>query len=347
MIIAYGGGLILSLYQIENPFEELENSLKSDPHYVIEKNGDLLRVKFSAGLINDFVDLWNERLIGKELELFKEIMDNIYIDTRLDESGYFDAIIKIESKMEVKIQNEIFSNPRIKKGFSDELKSHFKDLYESVYVSSHKHTYIRYYETFSQLILIEDEDNFHIDILKEDIYDYFNNKLMNNIIKPTMRFMDEFEDKIQNQNFLEFIKKDILHFFMYYEYISTRIIHLRRNIWAMNYIRMCLNSSEDQIQRKDLFRKDLEGAAELLNSRKEVVESVKNSLVHYISFASVLLGISGVAVAIILSNPAYNNNNNNFPAIIMFIILLLSILLLFIMFKSIRNECEKPANMQL
>jgi len=49
LIIAYGGGLILSLYQIKNPLEELENSLKSDPHYVLEKNGDFLRVRFSDG----------------------------------------------------------------------------------------------------------------------------------------------------------------------------------------------------------------------------------------------------------------------------------------------------------
>jgi len=292
-------------------------------------------------LINDFFELWNTRLRGNELELFKEIMENICIDTRLDEYGYFDAIIKIESKVKGKIQNEIFSNPIMKKGFSDELKSHFKDLYESVYKNSHKHTYIRYYETFSQIILIEDDNNFDIDILKEDIYNYFNDKLMNNIIKPTMRFMDEFENTIQNQNFVEFFWNDILHFFRYHEYISDKAIYLRRNIWAMNYIRMCLNPSKDQIQRKDLFEKNLEGSAELLKSRKEVVESVKNSLTYYISFASVLLGIFGVAVAIIFSNPDYNNN---VPAIIMFIIFILTNLLLFIMFKSIKNECGKPAN---
>ena len=141
----------------------------------------------------------------------------------------------------------------MKKGFSDELKSHFKDLYESVYKKNHEHTYIRYYETFSQLILIEDEDNFRIDILKEDTYNYFNNKLMNNIIKPTMGRMNEFENKIQSQNFLEFFRTDILQFDKYNKYISDNVIYLRRNIWAMNYIRMCLNLSEDQIQGKDLF----------------------------------------------------------------------------------------------
>lgn len=341
MIIAYGGGLILSLYQIKNPLEELENSLKSDPRYVLEKNGDFLRVKFSDRLIRDFVALWRNRRHSKELELFEEIMKNIYIDTRLDESGYFDAIIKIELKIKEKIQNEIFSNPKMKKGFSDELKSHFKDLYESVYKKGHEHTYVRYYEAFSQLILIENEVDFNIDILKEDTYNYFNNKLMNNIIEPTMRRMDIFEKKIQNQNFLEFFRTDILHFFTYDEYISDNVIYLRRNIWAMNYIIMCLNLSEDQIQRKDLFRKNLEGSAELLNSRKEVVESVKNSFAYYISFASVLLGIFGVAIAIILSNPGYNNS---VPTSIIIIIFILAILLLFAMFKSIRNECGKPSN---
>ncbi|CAD7767290.1 MAG: hypothetical protein DNFNHJIP_00698 [Candidatus Argoarchaeum ethanivorans] len=79
MIIAYGGGLILSLYQIKNPLEELENSLENDPRYVFKKNDDFLRIKFSDRLIEDFVALWSKRHHSKELELFEEIMKNIYI----------------------------------------------------------------------------------------------------------------------------------------------------------------------------------------------------------------------------------------------------------------------------
>jgi len=340
LIIAYGGGLTLSLYPIENPLEVLENSLKDNPRYVTENKNDFILISLTAKYIDDFVELWHERLRGWEIDLFGEILKNINFKAQLDKNGYFSAIISVEPDIGEKIHEKIFSNPIIKKGFSDELKSHFKDLYESVYKKNHKHTYIRYYEIFCHLIIIE--SNFNLDIAKESIYNHFNQKLLNNIIKPTMKYMDNFEYQIQDQNFSEFFYYNILDFISYCSYISNRAIFLRRNIWAMNYIKMCLNRSYNPTRNMNTFLKDLEGSARLLNSRKEVIESIKNTIGYHVSFASTLIGFFGVFITILLSN----SDQNNFFALlfIIAIFILLVLLLSYIMFMSIKNECGKTKN---
>jgi len=339
LIIAYGGGLTLSLYPIENPIEVLEDSLKDNPRYVTENENDFILVSLTAKYVDDFVKLWYERLRGWEIDLFGEILRNISFKAQLDKNGYFDAIISIEPEIEREIHDKIFSNPRIKKGFSDELKSHFKDLYESIYKKIHKHTYIRYYEIFCHLIIIE--SHFDLDIAKENVYNHYNQKLMNNILKPTMANMDNFENQIQNQNFLNYFCYDILHFIRYYSYISERIIFLRRHIWAMNYIKTCLNPSHNPIGKKDLFLKDLEGSVGLLNSRKEVIESIKHSIGYHMSFTSTLLGFFGVLITIAWSDP-YQNSISILIIIVILFILLIS--LLYVMFTSIKSECGKAEN---
>lgn len=338
MKIAYGGGLTLSLYPVEKPLEILKNALDDNPRYIIEEESDFISVSYTAKFIRDFFELWRERLKGEELDLFEEILKNICFETRLNNNGYFDAIITVKSEIDDKIHEKIYSNPRIKNGFFDELKSHFKDLYEAVYKKNHQHTYIRYYEIFCHLIIIDDE-NFDLNDAKEIIYNYYNNKLLNNIIKPTMNNMDSFESQIRNQNFLDFLSNDVRHFIRYCTYISNRAIYLRRNVWAMNYIKMCLNPSMAPIEKKDLFLKNLEGSVGLLTSRKEVIESIKDSIAYHMSFASTLLGFFGVMIAILLSNP--NLNGLILPITAIFILILLS-LLLFVMFNSIKNECRKP-----
>ena len=333
MIIAYGGGLTLSLYPMENPIEILENSLKNNDRYIIENENDFISVNLTAKYVDDFIKLWEGRLRGWELDLFKDILRNVNFETRLDDDGYFSAIIHVEEELGDKIHDKIFSTDRTKKGFSDELKSHLKDLFESVYKKSHQHTYIRYYEIFCHLVIIEDD--FNIDQAKESIYNHFHQKLMNNIMKPTMNNMDVFEKNIKEQTFLGYVY-NILGFIGYSKYISNRAIFLRRNVWAMNYIKMCLKPSQNTIQTKNLFLKDLEGSAQLLNSRKEVIESIKNSIGYHISFASTFLGFFGVLITIIFYDP--NLNKFFLLTTIIMLVIILSILTYF-MFNSVKREC--------
>ena len=133
MILAYGGGLTLSLYPISNPLDIIQKTFDDNPRYIGEKNGDSLKIRYSLDFIQSFTDEWKNRLAGPEVILFEKILRHLCFESRLNEYGYFDAILSIDSVIEETVNDEILSNERIKIGFFDELSTHFKDclLYTS------------------------------------------------------------------------------------------------------------------------------------------------------------------------------------------------------------------------
>lgn len=215
MIIAYGGGLTLSIVPIVNPLEILKNALIDKSEYRIEMLNGSIRVYFSKDFIKDFINDWENRTPEGQAQrndviLFEKILEGSYFDgCRLDETGYFEAILKTDSSEVEKIYNEIIADPdeQRKNGLSDELKTHFKDLYECVYIKTHKHTYIRLYEVFCHLVLNENKKGqFDLNTAKDDVFIYFNNAALNNIIMQTMSRIDYFEESVRSQNLFDFLR---------------------------------------------------------------------------------------------------------------------------------------------
>lgn len=318
MIIAYGGGLTLSLYPIVNPIKHLQKSLEDNERYKVEDCGSFIKVSYSNKFITNFIGLWDKRTHSSEVDLFKKILENIYFESRLNETGYFEAILKTESAEVEKIYAQILANTNLKQGFLDELETHFKDIYEFVYIKTHNHTYMRLYEIFCHVVL--NEGKFDLDDAKNNVSIYLKNISIFNLIKPVMGNMDAYEKEVQNRSFVSFLRNDILHIFDYYAYVSNRIIYLRKSIWALNYLKTCFKPLEE-----------MDGFVLLLSSRKEVIEAIKNAIGYYVSLASTILGFFGVILALM----------NVDKVIIAIILMTILILLLYSMQNSIKSECGK------
>ena len=138
MIIAYGGGITLSLYPIADPIDKLKDALTDNSKYIVNDSNDYIKINFSKQFINDLITKWKQRTNTSEIELFKKFLENIYFQCRLFEDGYLEVFIKTESdEIEYIFVNEIIINSVIKKGFSDEIEWHFRDLYVVVFNKVH------------------------------------------------------------------------------------------------------------------------------------------------------------------------------------------------------------------
>lgn len=345
MILAYGGGLTLSLYPISNPLDIIQKTFNDDPRYTSEKDDDSIKIKYSSEFIQSFIGEWKTRLTGPELTNFEEILGCLCFESRLYENGYFDAILSIDPVIQETVNAEILGNERIKIGFFDELGTHFKDLYECVYKVIHTHTYIRYYEAFCHLIAIEDKKD--IGDAKEKVFDHFS-IVIENKIRNTMDDMDDFESQIRNRNFLEFLRYDVSQYIKYSEYISNKVIELRMTVWVLNYMEMCIDVQNSSGKSMKKFT-GASGFAKLVILRKEVVESIKNSIAYHMSLASTLLAFYGILLAVMLSVKIQSMSvGSNIASIlnatrIIFGGLILGLILtavLYMAYKSITKECE-------
>lgn len=393
MIIAYGGGLTLSIFPLVNPLELLKNALNDNSQYSIEIQTDSVRVYFSHDFIKDFIDDWKNRTPEGQTQrnnviLLEKILKNSYFDEcRLDETGYFDAIFKTDSVEVENIFNEINSDPFAKSGLIEELETHFKDLYECVYIKTHRHIYIRLYELFCHIIFNENRTGqFDLNAAKDEIFVYFNNSTLNNIIMQTMENMDYFEESFRRQNFLEFLSNSYIRnifkeviiqiipkifwiktklkvsklfklkqksddsnnliqlqfqrkllsqsldsfILPFYKDISGEVIFLRKIIWSFNYLIIILERHHSR-KSVDSLRNNLENFSKLLSLRKEVSESVKNTISFFVSFGSIVIGFFGVLLAVI---------KLDFIMFIFFIILssILFIISSYILYRSILAE---------
>jgi len=333
MIIAYCGGITLSLYPIVEPMDILREALKDQSQYLVEDCNDFIKVRFSKQFIDDFIiKVWEPRTHTPEIESFKKILENICFESKLFEDGYLEALIKTESDEVTKIfTNEILGNNEIKEGFSDEIESHFRDLYEVVYNKVHKHTYLRLYERLSHVIL--NEGNLDLIAAKEDVIDYFRDTMFTRLVRPLMRNIDDYEDEIFKIEFSDFLFKKVCGIVIY-QYMSERTRYLRRSIWALKYVGMCLPNRNTQANE---FQADLDAFAYLLDSRKEITESIKNSIAYYITLISTILTFLGVVLAIVLI--IYNTKMA--IGVIVTLMIISLILILHVMYGSIKIECER------
>lgn len=343
MIIAYCGGLTLSIYPVNNPIQNLKNALNSEPEYIIEDYKDFIKVRFCNKFIEDFVKMWEDRVprYQSNVILFGKILKNIYFDQcRLYENGYFEALLKTDSIEIERIIKEIRINEQRQRGFSDELKMEFKNIYELVYRKIHKHTYIRLNEAFCHLVLNDDKGSFDLNIAREAVFCYFNDITINNVIYPAIRKMDSFEENIRSQTFSTFLATylNIVYkmgnrfgiMLPVYDDISDHATYSRRIVWALNYIRLCLKQLQFSLPQLHTFSNNLEDFTTILSLRKEVAESMKNAINFYASIGSIILGLFGVILAILKVDFSV-------------IIVLLSILFIIIsykLYKSIKDECQ-------
>jgi len=309
MIIAYCGGITLSLYPMVEPMDKLRKALKDNSQYLVDDCNDFIKVSFSKQFIDDFiVKVWEQRTHSPEIESFKKILENIYFESRLFEDG-------------------------LKDGFSDEIESHFRDLYEVVYNEVHKHTYLRLYERLCHVIL--NEGKLDLIAAKKDVIEYLRDTIFTRLIKPLMRNIDAYEDEIFKIEFSDFLFKKICGTVIY-QYMSERTRYLRRSIWALKYVGMCLPDRDTPKQTNE-FHADLDAFANLLESRKEITESIKNSIAYYITLISTIMTFLGVVLAIVLI--IYNTKMAIGVTVILMIISL--ILILYVMYGSIKIECER------
>ncbi len=335
MIIAYGGGITLSLYAIVKPLDCLKDALKNQLQYNVELYDDFIKVSFSKQFIDDFIGkVWEPRTHSSEIQSFKKIMESLFFEIKLYEDGYLETLIKTESNDVEKIIKEILDKDALKNGFADEIDSHFRDLYEVVYSQVHKHTYLRLYERLCHTTLIG-RDNLDLITEKENVINYIRDILSIRLIRPLMENIDEYEDRIYKINFTNFLVKDLFGSIIY-QYMSKMSRYLRRSIWALNYIGMCL-PNKDTLKHNNKFYGDLDDFANLLNSRKEIADSIKNSIGYYISLISTNLTFWSVVLAIILIK------GNSFyvygPVIV--IIFISTIFIAYVMYGSIKTDCER------